>query len=58
MSQLFGEVAGEYDEARPGYPAEIVDGARAYHDGVAVDGFGGTVVLDLRTALVVARRPT
>ncbi|WP_165823228.1 class I SAM-dependent methyltransferase [Micromonospora globispora] len=26
--------------------------------GAAVDGFGGTVVLDLRTTLVLARRPT
>ncbi|WP_269459103.1 hypothetical protein [Micromonospora viridifaciens] len=25
--------------------------------GAAVDGFGGTVVLDLRTTLVLARRP-
>ncbi|NES31306.1 class I SAM-dependent methyltransferase [Micromonospora terminaliae] len=33
MSQLFGEVAGAYSEARPGYPAEIVAAIRAYHDG-------------------------
>ncbi|MGR6319151.1 hypothetical protein Q2K19_30205 [Micromonospora soli] len=31
MSQLFGEVAGGYDEARPGYPPEIVEAIRAYH---------------------------
>ncbi|MET7970160.1 hypothetical protein [Micromonospora sp. NPDC005305] len=134
MSQLFGEVAGAYHEARPGYPAEIVAAIRAYHGGTpellaevgagtglatatllglgaptvcvepdprmaavlaarfpqvdvvtaafeewtppgagrpedwfpadiagsglftTVDGFGGTVVLDLRTTLVLARR--
>ncbi|KAB1912896.1 class I SAM-dependent methyltransferase [Micromonospora sp. AMSO31t] len=33
MSQLFGEVAGAYHEARPGYPAEIVAAIRAYHGG-------------------------
>ncbi len=34
MSQLFGEVAGSYDEARPGYPPEIVEAIRRYHGGV------------------------
>jgi SAM-dependent methyltransferase len=34
MSQLFGEVAGSYDAARPGYPPEIVEAIRAYHGGV------------------------
>ncbi|WP_091657792.1 class I SAM-dependent methyltransferase [Micromonospora auratinigra] len=33
MSQLFGEVAGEYDEARPGYPAALVEAVRTYHGG-------------------------
>jgi Dihydroorotate dehydrogenase len=34
MSQLFGEVAGSYDVARPGYPSEIVEAIRGYHGGV------------------------
>jgi SAM-dependent methyltransferase len=33
MSQLFGEVAGAYHKAQPGYPAEIVAAIRAYHGG-------------------------
>lgn len=34
MSQLFGEVAGDYDEARPGYPPDLAEAIRAYHGGV------------------------
>ncbi|WP_157739870.1 class I SAM-dependent methyltransferase [Micromonospora narathiwatensis] len=34
MAQLFGEVAGVYDEARPGYPPALVEAIRAYHGGV------------------------
>ncbi|MEU1757237.1 pentapeptide repeat-containing protein [Micromonospora matsumotoense] len=37
-------------------PLELRDRVRAAI-GVAVDGFGGTVTLDLRTTLVLARRP-
>ena len=37
-------------------PPELRDRVRAAI-GVAVDGFGGTVTLDLRTTLVLARRP-
>ncbi|MFU8854733.1 class I SAM-dependent methyltransferase [Micromonospora sp. SL1-18] len=33
MSQLFGEVAGDYHEARPDYSPEIVEAIRAYHGG-------------------------
>ncbi|MDG4801270.1 class I SAM-dependent methyltransferase [Micromonospora sp. WMMD980] len=33
MSQLFGETADIYHEARPGYPVEIADAIRAYHGG-------------------------
>ncbi|WP_176308814.1 class I SAM-dependent methyltransferase [Micromonospora sp. NBS 11-29] len=33
MSQLFGEKADTYHEARPGYPAEVADAVRAYHGG-------------------------
>ncbi|MGC4890944.1 class I SAM-dependent methyltransferase [Micromonospora sp. DT227] len=33
MSQLFGETAGTYHEARPGYPTALADAIRAYHDG-------------------------
>ncbi|WP_197087523.1 trans-aconitate 2-methyltransferase [Micromonospora sp. HK10] len=31
MSQLFGEVADDYHEARPGYPVELVAAIRGYH---------------------------
>ncbi|NES15971.1 MULTISPECIES: trans-aconitate 2-methyltransferase [Micromonospora] len=53
MSQLFGEVAGEYDEARPGYPPEIVDAVRAYHGGVpaALVEVGAGTGLATRTLL-------
>lgn len=53
MSQLFGEVAGEYDEARPGYPAKIVDAVRAYHGGVpgALVEVGAGTGLATRTLL-------
>ncbi|MFG2058179.1 class I SAM-dependent methyltransferase [Micromonospora sp. NPDC048930] len=53
MSQLFGEVAGDYDEARPGYPAEIVDALRAYHGGVpgALVEVGAGTGLATRTLL-------
>ncbi|MCW3841265.1 hypothetical protein ONA70_14270 [Micromonospora yasonensis] len=33
MTPLFGAVTGDYDEARPGYPPEIVDALRVYHGG-------------------------
>lgn len=31
---LFGEVADNYDQARPGYPPEVAAAIRAYHGGV------------------------
>ena len=33
MSQLFGETAGTYHEARPGYPTALADAIREYHGG-------------------------
>ncbi|MEU2612174.1 methyltransferase domain-containing protein [Micromonospora sp. NPDC007271] len=33
MSELFGEVASDYNEARPGYPPDLVEAIRAYHGG-------------------------
>ncbi|WFE35344.1 class I SAM-dependent methyltransferase [Micromonospora sp. WMMD975] len=33
MSQLFGETADTYHEARPGYPVEVTEAVRAYHGG-------------------------
>jgi hypothetical protein len=53
MSQLFGEVAADYDEARPGYPSEIIDGLRAYHGGVpaALVEVGAGTGLATRTLL-------
>ena len=33
MAELFGEVAAEYDEIRPGYPAALAATILAYHGG-------------------------
>ncbi|WP_200216210.1 class I SAM-dependent methyltransferase [Micromonospora coerulea] len=33
MSELFGEVANSYDEARPGYPPAIAEAIGGYHGG-------------------------
>ncbi|MGC5022578.1 class I SAM-dependent methyltransferase [Micromonospora sp. DT47] len=33
MTDVFGEVAASYDEARPGYPAALADAILAYHGG-------------------------
>ncbi|MEV4828606.1 hypothetical protein AB0K25_09810 [Micromonospora sp. NPDC049257] len=33
MAELFGEVAGDYDEIRPGYPAALAATILAYHGG-------------------------
>ena len=33
MSMLFGEVADNYDQARPGYPPQVAEAIRAYHGG-------------------------
>ncbi|MFE9694036.1 hypothetical protein [Micromonospora sp. NPDC005806] len=67
MSQLFGEVAGGYDEARPGYLPDIVEAIRVYDGrvpGALVEVGAGTGLatrtllgLGLRTTLVLARRP-
>lgn len=53
MSQLFGAVAGGYDEVRPGYPSQIVAAVRAYHGGVpgALVEVGAGTGLATRTLL-------
>ena len=33
MAELFGEVAADYDEIRPGYPAALAATILAYHGG-------------------------
>jgi SAM-dependent methyltransferase len=34
VSTVFGEVAGTYDQVRPGYPDEVAEAVLAYHGGV------------------------
>lgn len=34
MSRVFGEVAAQYDDIRPGYPDELTESLTAYHGGV------------------------
>ncbi|MCW3820318.1 methyltransferase domain-containing protein [Micromonospora sp. DR5-3] len=55
MSELFGEVAGDYDEARPGYPPDLVAAIRAYHGGVprALVEVGAGTGLATRTLLTL-----
>ncbi|MBQ0897248.1 hypothetical protein KBX37_29965 [Micromonospora sp. U56] len=31
MAEVFGEVAGDYDDARPGYPPGLAEAILAYH---------------------------
>jgi hypothetical protein len=59
----FGAAAGVYDEVRPGYPAvpgeRLLDVHGGFEElgsiGAPIDGLGGSVVLELRTTLVLAR---
>ena len=59
MTQIFGEVASMYDDVRPAYPSQVLDAIIEYHGGVpaSVVDLGGSLVLDLHTTLVSARRP-
>ncbi|MFI9638979.1 class I SAM-dependent methyltransferase [Micromonospora sp. NPDC051925] len=58
MAEVFGEVAADYDEARPGYPVALAEAILAYHGGPPaglVEVGAGT---GLATALLVGLAAT
>ncbi|MBO4160742.1 class I SAM-dependent methyltransferase [Micromonospora antibiotica] len=65
MAELFGEVAGDYDEIRPGYPAALAATILAYHGGPptrlvevgAGTGLATSLLRDLAAAAAGPARP-
>jgi hypothetical protein len=51
VSTVFGEVAGTYDQVRPGYPDEVAGAVLAYHGGVPAH------VVELGAGTGSTRRP-